>query len=246
MKTELRTILKYTLYAAIIAFILSLTHVYLDLYSSTPSSKWLEHPWNQNNLKVYINDTNLPEKGRQSYIYDAKLALKWWESGGNQRLSYGVNFTVVNSSSEANITINWAEKIYEGEREGTTDINNSGNRGSHTCDTLNPPFTKCNISLTLGFSDIKTQRIIMHELGHALGLTHSFNTKDYFAAMLGENYINDPSDIMFDGTIVNAINEWWWIFFVIIFFTIILFKGQKESKENTRHPKKNQSIDEKT
>lgn len=217
MKTELHLILKYTVYVGVVAFIASLTFVYFFMYISAPSSKWLEHPWNQNNLNVYINDTNLPEKNRQNYVYDAILALRWWESGGNQRLSYAVNFTVVNSSSEANITINWAEKVYEGVREGTTDVNIPGRRGSPTCDTFNPPFTRCNITLALSFSDLKTQRLIRHELGHALGLPHTFNTNDYFAAMLSENYINDPSDIMFDGTIVNTINILWLIFFAIIY-----------------------------
>lgn len=197
-----------------------------------PPSTWVDHPWNQSNLSVYINDTNLLEKDKQSYIYDALLALKWWEAGGNHRLSYGINFAMINNSRDANITINWVEKIGGGYSDGITDVNTSGYKGTTSCDTFNPPFTRCNISLVKGFDDMKTQKIIKHELGHALGLAHAFNLRDYFVAYFGENYIHNPAEIMFDKTVFDATNLMiFWIFIILVLISIFASVIQRLSKK---------------
>lgn len=201
------------------AFLISL---FLSSYILMAPSKWIEHPWDRTNLNVYINYTNLLEKDKQSDIYDALLALEWWGAGGNQRLSYGVNFTVINNSRDANITINWVKKI-KGGFDGITDVNTSSYQGSPTCNIYNPPFTMCNISLVKGFDDLKTQNIIRHELGHALGFKHAFNIKDYFAAYLGENYIRNPTEIMFDEKVIDATNLLVFVIFILLtLFSILM------------------------
>lgn len=189
-----------------------------------PPSTWVDYPWNQSNLSVYVNDTNLLDKDRQSYVYDALLALKWWEAGGNHRLSYGINFAIINNSSDANITINWVEKIGDRFSDGITDVNTSGYKGAPSCDIFNPPFTRCNILIVKGFDDMKTQKIIKHELGHALGLAHAFNLKDYFVAYFGENYIHNPAEIMFDKTVFDATNSTVLLSFILLFLFSILVR----------------------
>lgn len=69
---------------------------------------------------------------------------------------------------------------------------------------LQSSITRCNISIKRGIGDAEMQKVIKHEIGHAFILTHSFNETDFkVRTKFGINYLNSPSDIMFDDSVVE-------------------------------------------
>lgn len=192
-----------------------------------------ERPWNESNLKIFIDTTGVPDNETQIYYYNALFAFRWWESNeGKERLGYQVNFMQVHNQEDANIIIKWTDKLYNNDEIlGHTYINTSpsdilgfqltkGESGDQSCDANNPPFTLCKITIKLGLSDIEMQRVISHEIGHAFGLQHSFNTNDFIVFWLFSNYVNSPTDIMFDTTVVVSTIIFYLIVVIVIFYII--------------------------
>lgn len=172
------------------------------------------HPWNKSNINIHIDIIGIPVEEVDVYTYNALLAFRWWESKeGMRRLGYQVNFTQVYNPKDTNINIKWTEKLFDkDEILGHTYINTTVDHGDPTCDAYYPPFTQCNITIKLGLSDNEMQNTIKHEIGHAFGIKHSFNLKDFIVFWFFSNNLNSPTDIMFDLTVVYAA--------VIVFFGI--------------------------
>lgn len=146
-----------------------------------PTSAALEHPWNETNLTVYIDTSDMPAKDVQIYAYNALIALRWWEhSKGLQRLGYQVNFNRVDDPELANIDIDWRLNNY------TTDESTAGHTfiGDPTCNINSSYFTRCRISIKPGLDDAKMQEVIEHEIGHTFSLYHSFNTSDFIVRIV--------------------------------------------------------------
>lgn len=205
-----------------------------------PSHAFMEQPWNKSNLKVYIDTTQVPADVKDIYTYNGLIAFRWWEHEGKNRLGgYQVNFTEVNAPSDANIIINWTEKLYNKENIlGHTYINTTNQLGDPTCDTYHPPFTRCNITIKLNLDDATMQRVIEHEIGHTFTFQHSFNARDYIVSWFGQNYLNSPSDIMFDGTLIDLTTSLYILLLIFLLGVEMILLGYFMIKIYNRKRKK--------
>lgn len=181
--------------------------------SNTP----LDYPWGNNpNLTVFTNLDNISKEDRKYHNYTILLSMKWWEEDNSHKLSYGINFSMVNHSKDANIIIIWANSVSTNPTDrGYAHINSTGRNdswGYNTCDTYNSPFSQCNIEIKVDMSDEEKLFVTKHELGHVLGFEHSLNKSDFMVRKDGfsTHYLLSPSEIMYDDSIyidvINIIN----------------------------------------
>ncbi|MBY0404522.1 MAG: TonB C-terminal domain-containing protein [Cyanobacteria bacterium] len=128
-------------------------------------------------LKIYVEQNSLENDFyKPSYLRLVSESLQEWQNALNNRFTY----QWVNSTQESEIQINWVDSFSE---KGKTkeDIKNYVGR------TL-PAIGKGIIRIRAkNFSEPQVKRIILHELGHALGLS------------IRNSHSLDPDDIMSSG-----------------------------------------------
>lgn len=138
-------------------------------------------PWDHSPVTVYIDEVNVPEHYSPTYSEQVKIAMEYWENGGNGHLGYDPEFKLVDAESEADIYIMWVENL-----EKTTGAGN-GVAGFARPHEVNGKYVRVDIVLEVGdyqgyawrqYGDANMREVAKHELGHALGLGHSTDRHD--------------------------------------------------------------------
>lgn len=171
----------------------------------------LIYPWGTTpDIAVFLNLNNISIEDRKIYTQSGLDSMDWWEKDNTYNLSYPVKFKLVNNSEDANIIISWVNTVSSNPTDrGYTHINSSGIRdplGNKLCDTYNPPYSRCVVEIRTNLSHGDNLHTVKHELGHVLGLHHTFNIMDYYKTGF-EEYLNhdfEDSEIMFDFSIFKS------------------------------------------
>jgi hypothetical protein len=208
-----------------VSFLLTVFSISYIQVAKTYDNKLVEYPWGATpNLTVYINEENISTGDRVNYRKVLEDVLKWWEGGGNHRLSYNINFTTLNVSGKENISVVWVDLI-KTEFDSPGDTNCTDIHGQENCINNNlcrDSLAYCKIRLKkMGSSNPRLQEVAKHEIGHALGFNHTSNPFDIMCLQsntwvcFGQLIVDtlSPSPVL----LPYFISEWMLFFFLLIF-----------------------------
>jgi len=170
----------------------------------------LIYPWGTAPyISIFLDIYNISFEDRKIYTQNALDSMNWWEKDNAHNLSYPVKLKLVNNSEDANIILSWVNIVSSNPTDrGYTHINSSGIQdplGKKLCDTYIPPYSRCIIEIRTNLSYGENLHTLKHELGHVLGLHHTFNIMDYYKTGF-EDYLGldfEDSEIMFDFSIYD-------------------------------------------
>lgn len=143
--------------------------------------------WNKNIINIYITQITAPISNKNFYYSEVERAVNIWNQ--NLRLS-GINltFSIIQTPNNADIIVHWTKvgRVFEGMCKYLSIINGEFRKISIEIGLKNELSPKNTTEDSIFF-------VIMHEMGHTLGLGHGVDTDDLMYVPHQKN-IHNPSE----------------------------------------------------
>lgn len=131
------------------------------------------NPWGERTLTVAIKDTAGSNRQYASIVRDA---LTYWEQNSNQYAGYPINYRLEPNAANPDIVISFVSSIkkcgVKSRVEGCAPY-------IQTSSAIDRPV---DVQIHTGYTDESTTQLVIHELGHTLGLDHNDEPKQIMAA----------------------------------------------------------------
>jgi hypothetical protein len=133
--------------------------------TTTPTPVLPDNPWHKTPIVIGIDNSEDPDR---NYSAQVNEAVEYWHENGKNHTEWSANFTVKPNASSPDIVIRFVSEIRNcGRSEGDVVLGCAS-----ILEASSVPNDPEVVLVNLGLTDQSTYRVVRHELGHILGLSH--------------------------------------------------------------------------